>query len=509
MISLYGVNPYLPSYEYVPDGEPRVFGDRVYLYGSHDRFHGAHFCLNDYVCWSAPVAHPGEWRYDGVIFRKDQDPRNQNIPEDAPPAKAGIGIEDRVAGDLNAPGVHAMWAPDVTQGADGRYYLYYCLDWLPEIGVAVCDEPAGKYEFLGFVRHADGRILGQAEGDKIQFDPGVYVDDDGSAYLYSGNASRDLKRPNDRAMSQVMRLSSDMVTLLEEPRKLLPDLWDSAGTGYEGHEFFEASSIRKIGDRYILVYSSVQSHELCWAESRYPDRDFRFGGTLVDIGDVFLNGRGAEEAVAPLGNTHGGIAYLNGDWYVFYHRQTNQTQYSRQACAEKLVMDAQGNFLQSEVTSCGLHGGLLDAEGVWPARIACILRRGNRAVFSHPASTRGVEPYMTQDLPDIGPSEMLSVLDDVEPVQYIANFTDDCEAGYRYFRMQDKCRLVLEIRGSAEGVLEAATDEGVCGKMDIRLNAGTWEKHEMTVQLPRGVHPLYLRYHGKGAMDIRTFAFRA
>ena len=26
-------NPYLPSWEYVPDGEPHVFGDRVYVYG--------------------------------------------------------------------------------------------------------------------------------------------------------------------------------------------------------------------------------------------------------------------------------------------------------------------------------------------------------------------------------------------------------------------------------------------------------------------------------------------
>ena len=30
-------NPYLPSYEYIPDGEPHIFGDRLYIYGSHDR----------------------------------------------------------------------------------------------------------------------------------------------------------------------------------------------------------------------------------------------------------------------------------------------------------------------------------------------------------------------------------------------------------------------------------------------------------------------------------------
>jgi len=48
-------NPYLPSWEYIPDGEPYVFGDRVYVYGSHDSFGAPIFCVKDYVCWSAPV----------------------------------------------------------------------------------------------------------------------------------------------------------------------------------------------------------------------------------------------------------------------------------------------------------------------------------------------------------------------------------------------------------------------------------------------------------------------
>lgn len=48
-------NPYLPSWEYIPDGEPYVFGDRVYVYGSHDFFNGYVFCMGDYMCWSAPV----------------------------------------------------------------------------------------------------------------------------------------------------------------------------------------------------------------------------------------------------------------------------------------------------------------------------------------------------------------------------------------------------------------------------------------------------------------------
>ena len=56
------VNPYMPSWEYVPDAEPHVVGDRVYVYGSHDIFNGLNFCLGDYVCWSAPVNDLGNWR---------------------------------------------------------------------------------------------------------------------------------------------------------------------------------------------------------------------------------------------------------------------------------------------------------------------------------------------------------------------------------------------------------------------------------------------------------------
>ena len=56
------LNPFLPSWEYIPDGEPHVFGVRVYLYGAHDHVRGAVECLGAYVCWSAPVGELGQWR---------------------------------------------------------------------------------------------------------------------------------------------------------------------------------------------------------------------------------------------------------------------------------------------------------------------------------------------------------------------------------------------------------------------------------------------------------------
>ena len=84
-------NPYLPSYEYVPDGEPRVFNDTLYIFGSHDKFGGNDYCINDYVCWSAPVDDLSKWTLSGTIFKKEQCPHKGNL-----------------------------FAPDVVQGFDGK-----------------------------------------------------------------------------------------------------------------------------------------------------------------------------------------------------------------------------------------------------------------------------------------------------------------------------------------------------------------------------------------------------
>lgn len=76
-------NPYMPSFEYVPDGEPHLFGDRIYLYGSHDRFDGAEFCLNDYVCYSADVKDLTDWKYEGILLHlrwRDYERNREEIP---------------------------------------------------------------------------------------------------------------------------------------------------------------------------------------------------------------------------------------------------------------------------------------------------------------------------------------------------------------------------------------------------------------------------------------------
>lgn len=499
-------NPYLPSYEYIPDGEPHVFGDRVYLYGSHDRFRGAAFCLNDYVCYSAPVTDLSDWRYEGVIYKKEQDPRNQNIPADAPPHRHVFGIVPERPEDINPNGVHAMWAPDVVKGPDGRYYLYYCLDYLPEVAVAVCDTPAGKYEFLGFVKHPDGTLLGKREGDLSQFDPGIFIDDNGTVYLYSGNAPMYLKNANNHQGSQVMTLCEDMVTLKSEPRRLIPEVTNSAGTGFEGHEFFEASSIRKIGDLYYFVYSSVNSHELCYAVSSRPDGDYRYGGTIVDIGDIYLNGRTRAETLNCLGNTHGGMEYIDGKWYIFYHRQTNRTNFSRQACAERIYFDENGHIPQVEITSCGLNDGPLSGFGIYPARICCQLTAANGNVESHPNEMKMDYPFVTQVGDDIEPSPENDALDADIPFQYICNMQDGSVAGYKYFDFNGADCIKAEYRGDAEGFIDVCltADGEAIGQIPVKPSAD-WKWKACISEVPDGIHALYFVFMGTGRLDFRRF----
>ena len=371
-------NPYLPEYEYIPDGEPHVFGDRIYVYGSHDRFDGDKFCLNDYVCYSAPVTDLTDWKYEGVIYKKTEDPRT-------------------------ADGNHEYWAPDVTKGKDGRYYLYYCPDdSIKSIGVAVCDEPAGEYHFLGLVQDKDGGIIGEREGDTIQFDPGVFIDEDGEIYLYSGNGPRVEKAVGkEPRASVVMKLEDDMMTIKTEPKKMLPILGDEAPE-FKGHEFFEASSIRKINGKYYLVYSSITCHELCYAISDKPDGDWKYGGVIVSNADIFGD-MDLKQGKCIFGNNHGGIECINGKYYVFYHRQTNRSNFSRQGCAEPIEILEDGSIPQVHITSQGLNGKPFSDKGVYRASKSCNLYGKKGVTWSHKLAMGNKYPYLTQTGPDYNP----------------------------------------------------------------------------------------------------------
>lgn len=84
-----------------------------------------------------------------------------------------------------------------------------------------------------------------------------------------------------------------------------------AGTGFEGHEFFEAPSIRKHGDTYYFVYSSSQMHELCYATSKYPTKNFSYRGVIVsNCDDNIAHQKPAGLHTYVPGNNHGGMVEI-------------------------------------------------------------------------------------------------------------------------------------------------------------------------------------------------------
>ena len=461
-------NPYLPNYEYVPDGEPHVFDGRIYVYGSHDLFNGKGFCLGDYVCWSCPDDDVKDWRYEGVIWRRSDDPENKN-------------------------GKMPMYAPDVCRGYDGRYYLYYFVSKKGIIGVAVCDTPAGKYEFYGYVRHPDGTVYGRRKGDLFQFDPGVFAEN-GKVYLYTGFAPVfpffGAKKYADKG--PVCAVWKDDMITVESVRLIGVESRKSGkGTPYEGHEFFEASSVRKIGGRYYFIYSSFLGHELCYAVSDNPLGKFRFGGTIVSIGDVGLRGiKGIRDASNFTGNTHGSIVCdKDGRYYIFYHRHTNRHCFSRQACAEPIIIESDGSIKQVETTSQGLNGRPLTGNGEYSASIACNLTCKKGGAFYLMFKRKG-RPYFTQTGKDRNDS----------PDQYIADVSDGTTVGFKYFSFDGATAVSVKITGRAEGEFTVTDGEKTVARIPVN-GCGTFTA---PLNVTDGVHPLFFSYNGRGKCDLKS-----
>jgi len=484
------MNPLLPLNEYIPDGEPHVFGDRVYLYGSHDKARSERFCVQDYTVWSAPVDNLTDWTNHGVTYRKDQDPRS----------KPGKPVD--------------YYAPDCVKGNDGRYYLYYCAmgpntkNFGP-MSVAVSDEPSGPFDYLGDIRYPDGSPVLKY----LTNDPTV-INDNGRIRLYYGwglardfrsklfapllnfvqsklfdRTIREIKATKPSILScAVAELEDDMMTVKGEPKAAL----DSRTTAPKNsalyhHAFYEAPSIRKIGELYYLVYSSGENNELAYATSRYPDRDFEYRGVIISNSDLGYNGN--RKPKAPAGTIHGGIECINGRWYVFYHRSTNNTDFSRQACAEPIEILPDGSIPQVEITTQGTEMPL-SAKGSYPAAICCNLMYRKRIRLG------------------LAKGQRFPRVDEMNGEVYVADVCSGTEIGYKYFDFRGVRNIAITARGSARGVMEVRTerDGKACGRLNVKP-AEKWRKITASVNIPDGMHALYFRFIVKGKADILDITF--
>ena len=254
-------NPIIRN-QFSADPSARVFGDKVYLYPSHDIVvqpgHGrpGWFCMEDYHVFSS--SNLTDWKDHGVIVTQ------ANVP-------------------WGNPQGYSMWAPDCIF-RKGKYYFYFP-DGVKDtsygrgfaIGVAVSDKPDGPFEIeLTPIKDVHG------------IDPNVFIDKDGQAYLYwaGGNIYGS-------------KLKENMFELASKPEVLgvLPDKGLK-----EGPYLFERNGI------YYMTYPHVENktERLEYATSDNPLGPFKFAGVIMDESpECWTN--------------HQSVIEFKNQWYLFYH----------------------------------------------------------------------------------------------------------------------------------------------------------------------------------------------
>ncbi|MDT0676351.1 family 43 glycosylhydrolase [Autumnicola musiva] len=255
-------NPLITD-QFTADPTARVFGDRIYVYPSHDivptegEGRAGWFNMADYHVFSSE--NLTNWTDHGVIL--DQ----KNVP-----------WADSTA--------YSMWAPDAIE-KDGKYYFYFptrrkgASDGESgfSIGVAIADKPQGP--FIPQEEPIEG-VVG--------IDPNVFIDNDGQAYLYW---SRD--------KIYGAKLKNNMLELASEPKVFtLPQ------KGHiEGPFVFEREGI------YYLTYPHVadKTERLEYATGNDPLGPFKHQGVIMD------------ESPTGVWTNHHSIVEFKDQWYLFYH----------------------------------------------------------------------------------------------------------------------------------------------------------------------------------------------
>jgi hypothetical protein len=307
---LFGQNPLIRD-QFTADPSARVFGDRVYVFPSHDirceegQGRGPDwFCMEDYHVFSSD--NLTDWKDHGVIVSQTEVPWAD--PE----------------------GFH-MWAPDAIS-RNGKYYFYFpafvgdtVKYWRGfGLGVAVADHPEGPYTPQD---EPIDNIMG--------IDPNVFIDKDGQAYLYW-------------SIGHIFgaKLKENMLELDSEPVIIqnLPALDKGLK---EGPYLFERNGI------YYMTYPHVENNteRLEYAVGDNPLGPFEVKGVIMD-----------ESPTGCWTNHHSVIEY-KGQWYLFYHHNDLSPDFdkNRSIRMDSLFFKEDGSIQKVTPTLRGV--GLTDASG--------------------------------------------------------------------------------------------------------------------------------------------------
>lgn len=296
-------NPIIQT-SYTADPAPMVWGDRLYLYTSHDEDGSTWFTMNDWKLYSTE---------DMVNWTEH-------------PMPLSYKTFDWAGGDA--------WAAQCVE-RDGKFYMYVPVTDRKgdtAIGVAVADSPYGPFY------DPIGKPLVQAEWGNI--DPTVMVDDDGQAYLYWGN-------PN----CFYVKLNEDMISYSGDIVRV--PMTEEAFGKREGDPqratlYEEGPWLYKRGELYYLFFAAgpIPEH-LGYATSDSPEGPWKNGGTLMPTaGRSFTN--------------HPGVADFKGNTYLFYHNGAlpGGDGFNRSVCVVPLKFNADGSIPVVEMDDRGIQKGL-------------------------------------------------------------------------------------------------------------------------------------------------------
>ena len=393
-------NPYLPLWEHLPDGEPRVFEDpdnpgklRAYIIGSHDLRLDS-YCGTDIRMWSAPVEDLTDWRDEGPIFTY------------------------QVGGQWDV-----MYAPDlveITQKDGKKVYYLYPHSRGPRREAMVCkgDRPDGPFTPVNL--NEDGTAT--VEGSLLGFDPSIFVEpvtdpnDPDYATGFRAYGFWGFQRSSavqlDPATMYSTRPGTEVIPYFIPASKRYGEIRDPKGTKYpalykeqkpEDFNFFEASSIRQVGNKYVMIFSGYSGPDyglgstnstLRYAYGDTPLGPWRSGGVLVDSRGVVPNEDGSRlQATNAAHNTHGSLQEINGQWYVFYHRPPRGFGFARQAMVAPVLIkwDETPVAEGGKVTISGYDPYAPDS--IWQAKAANGDTYTGAEVTSEGFQIFGMDPY--------------------------------------------------------------------------------------------------------------------
>jgi len=312
----------LVSHLYTADPSAHVFGDKLYVYPSHDREtdiqfndNGDQYDMADYHVFSLSTVG-GPVTDHGIILATSSVPWVSK----------------------------QLWAPDAAT-KNGKYYLYFPArdhSGIFRIGVAVGDTPIGPF-----------KANPESIKGSYSIDPACFVDDDGKAYLYFGglwggqlqcwtqgvfeqDRFNDMEPTGDvpALCPRVARMTEDMLEFEEDDQPV--EIRDEKGEliKADDHErrFFEAAWLHKYNGKYYFSYSTGDTHFLAYAIGDSPMGPFTYGGKILD---------------PVLGwTTHHSIVEFKGKWYLFYHdcELSKGVDHLRSVKFREIVYDEEGKI---------------------------------------------------------------------------------------------------------------------------------------------------------------------